>query len=218
MSDVSNSQRNVPANQTMPRQLRHSAGPIRRCHAYAASAPQANHHASVAVDLPRDAYQHNLPMSIREVAKLYGSEKSLPVVKAHRPLSGLHFVALSALERRYLEYWESEDFLSRSRQASMNRNTEVEGPGTGPSKHDGGSMSFVTTNERLDDEEMYYNVASECPRGRVYGLGSLGRKKRRYADPGASTSQMPKMAPRSEFDSVAEQLRQIVAFMQSNSR
>ncbi|KAK9128796.1 hypothetical protein Syun_017593 [Stephania yunnanensis] len=45
----------------MPRQLRHSAGPIRRCHAYAASAPQANHHASVAVDLPRDAYQHNLP-------------------------------------------------------------------------------------------------------------------------------------------------------------
>ncbi|KAK9135406.1 hypothetical protein Syun_014736 [Stephania yunnanensis] len=51
--------------------------------------------------------------------------------------------------RRYLEYWESEDFLARSRQTSMNRNTEVEGPGTGPSKHGGGSMSFVTTNERL---------------------------------------------------------------------
>ncbi|KAK9098085.1 hypothetical protein Syun_025130 [Stephania yunnanensis] len=40
--------------------------------------------------------------------------------------------------RRYLEYWESEDFLVRSRQASTNRNTEVEGPGTGSSKHGGG--------------------------------------------------------------------------------
>ncbi|KAK9158308.1 hypothetical protein Scep_004882 [Stephania cephalantha] len=31
--------------------------------------------------------------------KLYGSEKSLPVVEALRPLSGLHSIALSALER-----------------------------------------------------------------------------------------------------------------------
>ncbi|KAK9116312.1 hypothetical protein Sjap_015259 [Stephania japonica] len=51
--------------------------------------------------------------------------------------------------RRYLEYWESEDFLSRSKQEFENRNTEVEGPGTRVSKHGGGSMSFVTTNERL---------------------------------------------------------------------
>ncbi|KAK9154998.1 hypothetical protein Sjap_002478 [Stephania japonica] len=138
--------------------------------------------------------------------------------------------------RRYLEYWESEDFLARSSQATENRNTEVEGPGTGPSKHSGGSVSFVTTQERLndssetpptvnelylhlhtvnhdrmtfidtrserfydrlqrrcreltcatpdqsvDDEAVYLNVAGECPKGRVYGLGSLGRKKRRYA-------------------------------------
>ncbi|KAK9155366.1 hypothetical protein Sjap_002846 [Stephania japonica] len=100
--------------------------------------------------------------------------------------------------RRYLEYWESEDFLARSSQATANRNTEVEGPGTGPSKHSGGSVSFVTTQERLapeemsgahpatpdqsvDDEAVYLNVAGECPKGRVYGLGSLGRKKRRYA-------------------------------------
>ncbi|KAK9121757.1 hypothetical protein Syun_019374 [Stephania yunnanensis] len=34
--------------------------------------------------------------------------------------------------RRYLQYWESEDFQARSRQATENRNTEVEGPGTGP--------------------------------------------------------------------------------------
>ncbi|KAK9130610.1 hypothetical protein Sjap_011097 [Stephania japonica] len=121
-------------------------------------------------------------------------------------------------------------------------------PGTGPSKHSGGSVSFVTTQERLndssetpptvnelylhlhtvnhdrmtfidtrserfydrlqrrcqeltqatpdqsvDDEAVYLNVAGECPKGRVYGLGSLGRKKRRYADPGASTSEMPDM-------------------------
>ncbi|KAK9107413.1 hypothetical protein Syun_023424 [Stephania yunnanensis] len=171
--------------------------------------------------------------------------------------------------KRYLEYWESKDFLARSRQAYINRNTEVEGPGTGASKHGGGSMSFVTTHERLtntsetpptvnelylhlrtvnhdgvtfidtrserfyaklqqrcqeltqdtpdqpvDDVSMYYNVAGECPKGRVYGLGSLGRKKRIYADSGASISQLPEMVPRSEFDSVAEQLRQVVAFMQ----
>ncbi|KAK9145005.1 hypothetical protein Sjap_004908 [Stephania japonica] len=145
--------------------------------------------------------------------------------------------------RRYLEYWESEDFLARSSQTTANRNIEVEGPGTGPSKHSGGSVSFVTTQERLndssetpptvnelylhlhtvnhdkmtfidtrserfydrlqrrcqeltqatsdqsvDDEAVYLNVAGECPKGCVYGLGSLGRKKRRYADPGASTS------------------------------
>ncbi|KAK9163462.1 hypothetical protein Syun_004364 [Stephania yunnanensis] len=53
--------------------------------------------------------------------------------------------------RRYLQYWESEDFQARSRQATENRNTEVEGPGTGPSKHGGGSVSFVTTQERLAD-------------------------------------------------------------------
>ncbi|KAK9087498.1 hypothetical protein Syun_029892 [Stephania yunnanensis] len=134
--------------------------------------------------------------------------------------------------RIYLEYWESEDFLARSRQATTNRNTEVEGPGTGPSQHGGGSVSFVTTHERLDrlqrrrqeltqatpdqsvdDEAVYLNVAGECPNGRVYGLGSLGRKKRRYADPGASMSQMPDMVPRAEFDVVAEKLRKVMEFM-----
>ncbi|KAK9160390.1 hypothetical protein Syun_006731 [Stephania yunnanensis] len=138
---------------------------------------------------------------------------------------------------KILEYWESEDFLARSRQASTNRNTEVEGPRTGPSKHGGGSVSFVTTNERLakfqrrrleltratpdqpvDDEAVYLNVAGECPKGRVYGLRSLRRKKRIYADPGASTSQMPEMVPRAEFDIVAEQLRKVMAFMHQQFR
>ncbi|KAK9142993.1 hypothetical protein Syun_012393 [Stephania yunnanensis] len=158
------------------------------------------------------------------------------------------------------------NILTLNRQASTNRNTEVEGPGTRPSKHGSGSVSFMTTNERLtntsetpptvnevylhlhtvnhdgvtfidtrsaaklqrrrleftqatpdqpvDDEAVYFNVAGECSKRRVYGLRSLGRKERRYADPCASTSQMPEMVPRSEFDSVAKQLRQVVAFMQ----
>ncbi|KAK9157506.1 hypothetical protein Scep_004080 [Stephania cephalantha] len=75
-------------------------------------------------------------------------------------------------------------------------------------------LTQATLDQPVDDEAVYFNVAGECPKGRVYGLGSLGRKNRRYADPGASTFQMPEMVPRSEFDSVAEQLRQVVAFMQ----
>ncbi|KAK9132123.1 hypothetical protein Scep_011651 [Stephania cephalantha] len=71
-----------------------------------------------------------------------------------------------------------------------------------------------TPDQPVDDEAVYYNVAGECHRGCVYSLGSLGRKKRRYADPGASTSQMPEMVSRSEFDSVVEQLRHVMAFMQ----
>ncbi|KAK9112074.1 hypothetical protein Scep_019593 [Stephania cephalantha] len=71
----------------------------------------------------------------------------------------------------------------------------------------------ATLDQSVDDEAVYLNVAGECPKGRVYGLGSLGRKKRRYADPGASTSQMPDMVPRAEFNVVAEQLRKVMEFM-----
>ncbi|KAK9149127.1 hypothetical protein Scep_007884 [Stephania cephalantha] len=74
-------------------------------------------------------------------------------------------------------------------------------------------LTQATPDQSVDDEAVYLNVAGECPKGRVYGLGSLGRKKRRYADPGASTSQMPEMVPRAEFDIVAEQLRKVMAFM-----
>ncbi|KAK9119487.1 hypothetical protein Scep_017580 [Stephania cephalantha] len=71
----------------------------------------------------------------------------------------------------------------------------------------------ATPDQSVDDEAVYLNVAGECPKGRVYVLGSLGRKNRRNADPGASTSQMPEMVPRAEFDIVAEQLRKVMAFM-----
>ncbi|KAK9125240.1 hypothetical protein Scep_014086 [Stephania cephalantha] len=75
-------------------------------------------------------------------------------------------------------------------------------------------LTQATLDQSVDDEAVYYKVAGECPKGRFYDLESLGRKKRRYADPGASTSQVSPMVPRSEFDSVPEQLRQVVAFMQ----
>ncbi|KAK9110242.1 hypothetical protein Sjap_018302 [Stephania japonica] len=139
--------------------------------------------------------------------------------------------------RRYLEYWESEDFLARSSQATVNRNTEVEGPGLDPRRHDGGSVSFVTTQERLaperrcrelteatpdqsvDDEAVYLNVAGECPKGRVYGLGSLGRKKRRYARSLVLARPRCRIWCRvREFNVVAEQLRKVMEFMQEASR
>ncbi|KAK9125527.1 hypothetical protein Scep_014373 [Stephania cephalantha] len=125
--------------------------------------------------------------SIREVAELYRSEKSF-VVEAHRPLSGLHSIALIALER-------SERFYAKLQRRRR-------------------ELTQATPNQPVDDEVVYYNVAGECPKGRVYGLASLGRKKRRYADPGASTSQLPRDGATFEFDSVAERLGQVVAFMQ----
>ncbi|KAK9133027.1 hypothetical protein Scep_012555 [Stephania cephalantha] len=51
-------------------------------------------------------------------------------------------------------------------------------------------LTQTTPDQPVDDEAVYYKVAGECPKGRVYGLWSLGRKKRRYADPNASTSQV----------------------------
>ncbi|KAK9151528.1 hypothetical protein Syun_009837 [Stephania yunnanensis] len=53
-------------------------------------------------------------------------------------------------------------------------------------------LTQTTPNQPVDDEAVYYKVASECPKGRVYCLGSLGRKKRRYANADASTSQQRK--------------------------
>ncbi|KAK9169943.1 hypothetical protein Syun_002083 [Stephania yunnanensis] len=50
-------------------------------------------------------------------------------------------------------------------------------------------LTQTTPDQPLDNDAVYYNVAGECPKGRVYDLESLGRKKRRYADPDASASQ-----------------------------
>ncbi|KAK9170099.1 hypothetical protein Syun_002239 [Stephania yunnanensis] len=121
--------------------------------------------------------------------------------------------ALISLIRDILGFMVCSDYQPplqgrKSRQATLNRNTEVEGPETGVSKHGSGSVSFVTTNERLigvvlcsapeetyelthatqnqpvDDEAVYYDVA------------------------------VSPMVPCSKFDNVNEQLQQVVVFMQ----
>ncbi|KAK9142507.1 hypothetical protein Syun_011907 [Stephania yunnanensis] len=51
-------------------------------------------------------------------------------------------------------------------------------------------LTQTTPDQPVDDEAVYYKVAGECHKGRVYGFGSLGRKKRRYVDADASTSQV----------------------------
>ncbi|KAK9110538.1 hypothetical protein Sjap_018598 [Stephania japonica] len=149
-------------------------------------------------------------------------------VSSRRSPSSPISLALSGLDSD--PYWESEDFQARSRQATQNRNTEVEGPGTGPRstvadssetppsvndlylhlhtvnhdrttfidtrserfydrlQSDVRSRPRATPEQSVDDEAVYLNVAGECSKGRVYGLGSVGRKKRRYGTPGASTS------------------------------
>ncbi|KAK9083787.1 hypothetical protein Scep_030258 [Stephania cephalantha] len=50
-------------------------------------------------------------------------------------------------------------------------------------------LTQTTLDQPLDDEAVYYKVAGNCPKGCVYSLRSLWRKKRRYVDPDASTSQ-----------------------------
>ncbi|KAK9160499.1 hypothetical protein Syun_006840 [Stephania yunnanensis] len=51
-------------------------------------------------------------------------------------------------------------------------------------------LTQITPDQPVDDEAVYYKVAGDCPKGCAYSLRSLWRKKRRYVDPDASTSQM----------------------------
>ncbi|KAK9082110.1 hypothetical protein Syun_031698 [Stephania yunnanensis] len=50
-------------------------------------------------------------------------------------------------------------------------------------------LTQTTPDQPMDDEAVYYKVAGDYPKGCVYSLRSLWRKKRRYVDPDASTSQ-----------------------------
>ncbi|KAK9158450.1 hypothetical protein Scep_005024 [Stephania cephalantha] len=147
----------------------------------------------------------------------------------------LNFVTDEAWNK-YRDYWASADFRASSEKASHNRKSEKCGPGTGPSKHTGGTPFFrtyedilaldkdeddevtpnyvflhvytkdhngvtfidsrsaqfhaklvrrrdehtqATPNQPIDEEQLYYDAAGVCPKGRVYGLKSLARKKRR---------------------------------------
>ncbi|KAK9162845.1 hypothetical protein Syun_003747 [Stephania yunnanensis] len=142
--------------------------------------------------------------SVREVAELYGSQKSF-VVEVQRALSGLRYTALIALERELTISLNGTT--TGNWMASLTWNLEAK------LQRRRLKLTQATPDQVVDDEAVYLSVAGGCPKGRVYALGSLGRKKRRYADPGASTSQMPEMVPCAEFDIVVEQLRKVMAFM-----
>ncbi|KAK9168749.1 hypothetical protein Syun_000889 [Stephania yunnanensis] len=49
----------------------------------------------------------------------------------------------------------------------------------------------ATPDQSINKKQLYYDVAGDCPKGRVYRLRSLARKKRRCAYLGASTSHEP---------------------------
>ncbi|KAK9111420.1 hypothetical protein Scep_018939 [Stephania cephalantha] len=51
-------------------------------------------------------------------------------------------------------------------------------------------LTQTTPDQPLDDDEAVLLVAGDRPKGCVYSLRSLWRKKRRYVDPDASTSQV----------------------------
>ncbi|KAK9157823.1 hypothetical protein Scep_004397 [Stephania cephalantha] len=116
---------------------------------------------------------------------------------------------------RYREYWASAYFKARFEKASHNRKSKKGCPGTGPSKHTCGTRSFwtyedvlaldrdqddeVTLNDVflhvhtknhngvtfIDNRSARFHSCGRCSKGRVYGLGSLAKRKRRYEDPGA---------------------------------
>ncbi|KAK9157802.1 hypothetical protein Scep_004376 [Stephania cephalantha] len=163
-------------------------------------------------------YWKSVPDHQKEYIGRDGNHTSYGTHRFMRLLSEPH-----AMQRRAL------DFRAKSEKASHNRKNEKGGPSTGRSKYTGGTWSFrtyenilaldkdeddeaklvkrceehtqATPDQSIDEEQLYYNASEVCPKGRVYGLGSLARKTRRYADPGASTSHEP-MVRHSEFDAV----------------
>ncbi|KAK9157545.1 hypothetical protein Scep_004119 [Stephania cephalantha] len=127
---------------------------------------------------------------------------------------------------RYREYWASADFKARSEKASQNRKKQKGRPWDQDDEvtpndvflhvhtkdHDGAELvrrceehTQATPNRPIDEKQLYYDAPGECSKGRVYGLGSLAKRKRRYEDPGASTSREP-MVRRSELDAVVQRL------------
>ncbi|KAK9112707.1 hypothetical protein Scep_020226 [Stephania cephalantha] len=156
------------------------------------------------------------------------------------------------------------DFRARSDKASHNRKNEKGGPGTGPSKHTGGTRSFrtyedilaldkdeydevtpndvflhvhtkdhdgvtfidsrlahfhaklvrwceehtqATPDQPIDEEQLYYDAAGSAPKGRVYGLDHLLRRRGDMRDPGASTSPTRADGAAFEFDALVRGLR-----------
>ncbi|KAK9088684.1 hypothetical protein Scep_027766 [Stephania cephalantha] len=65
--------------------------------------------------------------------------------------------------------------------------------------------THATPDQPIDEKQLYYDATGECSKGRVYGLGSLAKRKRRYEDLGASMSREPMMR-HSELDAVVQRL------------
>ncbi|KAK9142749.1 hypothetical protein Syun_012149 [Stephania yunnanensis] len=70
----------------------------------------------------------------------------------------------------------------------------------------------ATPDQSIDEAQLYYDATWVCLKGRVYGLESLAKKKRRYANPGASTSQELKVR-HLEFDALVQKLAKFEAFV-----
>ncbi|KAK9083886.1 hypothetical protein Scep_030357 [Stephania cephalantha] len=76
----------------------------------------------------------------------------------------------------------------------------------------GGIVVAEDVEERL---KAVLNMAElEYPKGHVYVIRSLTKRKRRYDDPGANTSREP-MVRHLELDAVVQRLAQFVAYLQS---
>ncbi|KAK9148991.1 hypothetical protein Scep_007748 [Stephania cephalantha] len=170
--------------------------------------------------------------SFREVAELYGSEKSF-VVEVHRALSGLHSTAPIALER-FRGYEEPIGLILhvKSKQSVQTELRRISNRiqrfrcysvsncrGNSRAKlaklmRRGEEHTQATPDQPIDEKQLYYDVAGEYPKGRIYGLGPLAKRNKRNEDPGASKSRKS-MVRRSEFDAILQRLAQFKAFVQS---
>ncbi|KAK9169356.1 hypothetical protein Syun_001496 [Stephania yunnanensis] len=70
-----------------------------------------------------------------------------------------------------------------------------------------GKGKEATLDRSVDEEQLYYDVTGDWPKGRVYGLRSLGSRKRGYGNPCAST-----MVRHTQFDVVVQMLARFAAF------
>ncbi|KAK9085415.1 hypothetical protein Sjap_025826 [Stephania japonica] len=74
-------------------------------------------------------------------------------------------------------------------------------------------LTQATSDQPVDEMQLYYDVLGDCLKSRVYRLGSYCSKKRRFGDPGASTSH--KTSP-SEVKVLRQKLAHFEAIIESH--
>ncbi|KAK9111617.1 hypothetical protein Scep_019136 [Stephania cephalantha] len=72
----------------------------------------------------------------------------------------------------------------------------------------------ATPDQPIDEDQLYYDAAGDCPKGLIYGLGSHARRNRRYVGLGSSMFREP-MVRCLEFNAIISKLAQFEAFVQS---